>query len=147
MGTFRTFKQGLEGFYIQNNASFLFNPTFQSLYCEFGLNGVIGHPDLPISINLTRDMLNSARQHLFGSIQISTRKTAIVHEYLNKYQDTLDGILVWISLAKEKDNDGNIEVRNTTLFNKAKNTFHLQHPVVSSTMYMIWNQSMLNLQR
>ena len=32
MRTFRTYEQGLEGFYIQNNASFLFNPTFQSLW-------------------------------------------------------------------------------------------------------------------
>ena len=52
----------------------------------------------------------------------------IVHKYLNKYRNTLDGILVWISLAKEKDNDGNIEVGITTLFNKAKATFHSKCP-------------------
>ena len=47
---------------------------------------------------------------------------------MNKYRDTLDGILVWISLTKEKDNDGNIEVRIATLFNKAKATFHSKYP-------------------
>ena len=31
--------------YMQNNASVLFIITFQSLYCEFGLDGVIGHFD------------------------------------------------------------------------------------------------------
>ena len=128
IGTFRAYKQGLEGFYIQNNASFLFNPSFQSLYCEFGLDRVIGHPDLPISLNLTRDMLISARQHLFGSIQISTRKSVTIHKYLNKYRDTLDGILVWVSLVREKDNDGNIEVQISNLLHKAQRPFHSKYP-------------------
>ena len=51
----------------------------------------------------------------------------VVHKYLNNYRSTFDGILVWISLAKEKDNDGNIEVRITTLFKKANPTFLLQY--------------------
>ena len=56
-------------------------------------------------------MLIHTRQHLFGAIQISTRKAVTVHKYLNKYRDTLDGILVWTALLKEKDNGGNIGVR------------------------------------
>ena len=56
-------------------------------------------------------MVVAARQHLFGAIQISTRKAFSIHKYLNKYRDTLDGILVWIALLKEKDNGGNISVR------------------------------------
>ena len=65
-------------------------------------------------------MLIHTRQHLFGAIQISTRKAVTVHKYLNKYRDTLDGILVWTALLKEKDNGGNIGVRIQNLLAKTQ---------------------------
>ena len=85
--TFREYKQHVEGFYIQQKAWFIFNPTFRQLYCKHGLN-CISHPKLPLLINLTKQMLIHTRQHLFGAIQISTRKAVTVHKYLNKYRDT-----------------------------------------------------------
>ena len=47
---------------------------------------------------------------------------------MNKYKDTLDGILVWIALLKEKDNGGNIEVRIQNLFAKTQKPFTTQYP-------------------
>ena len=63
-------------------------------------------------------MVVAARQYLFGTIQISTKKAFSVHKYLNQYRDTLDGILVWIALLKEKDNRGNISMRIENLLVK-----------------------------
>ena len=102
ISTFRAYKQEMEGFYLQNKGRFMFDPNFQKLYCQLGVDKVVGHPSLQLSMNLTKTMLIEAREHLFGSIQISTKKAITVHKYLNKYKDTLDGILVWIALLKEK---------------------------------------------
>ena len=128
IGTFREYKLHMEGFYIQNKAWFMFNPTFQALYCQYGLEDAIIHPYLPSCINITAYMVVAARQHLFGAIQISTRKAFSIHKYLNKYRDTLDGILVWIALLKEKDNGGNISVRIQNLLAKSHQPFGHDYP-------------------
>ena len=47
---------------------------------------------------------------------------------MNKYRYTLDGILVWVSLGKEKNNDGNIEVQISNLIHKAQAPFHSKYP-------------------
>ena len=47
---------------------------------------------------------------------------------MNKYKDTLDGILVWIALLKEKDNGGNTDVRIQNLFAKTQKPFTTQYP-------------------
>ena len=78
ISTFRAYKHEMEGFYIQNKARFMFDPGFQKLYCELGVNGVIGHPSLQLSMNLTKSMIIEACEHLFGSIQISTTKAITV---------------------------------------------------------------------
>ena len=106
----------------------MFDPSFEKLYCGLGVDRVIGHPSLPLAMNLTKTMLIDAREHLFGSIQISTKKAITVHKYLNKYKDTLDGILVWIALLKEKDNGGNTDVRIQNLFAKTQKPFTTQYP-------------------
>ena len=83
----------------------MFDPTFQKTHCEFSLAYVTGNPNLPMTMNLTKSMIINARTHLYGSIQISTRKVITVHKYLKRYKNTLDGILVWIAMQAEKDND------------------------------------------
>ena len=47
---------------------------------------------------------------------------------MNKYKDTLDGILVWIALLKEKDNGGNIDVQIQNLFAKTQKPFTSKYP-------------------
>ena len=128
ISTFRAYKHEMEGFYIQNKGRFMFDPNFQKLYCQLGVDKIVGHPSLQLSMNLTKTMLIEAREHLFGSIQISTKKAITVHKYLNKYKDTLDGILVWIALLKEKDNGGNIDVRIQNLFAKTQKSFTTKYP-------------------
>ena len=76
----------MEGFYIQNRAWFMFDETFQKTYCNFGLDYVTGNPNLPMTMNLTKSMIINARTHLYGSIQISTRKAITVHKYLKRYK-------------------------------------------------------------
>ena len=106
----------------------MFDLSFQELHCELGIDRVIDHPSLHLAMNLTKTMLIDAREHLFGSIQISTKKAITVHKYLNKYKDTLDGILVWIALLQEKDNGGNTDVRIQNLFAKTQQPFTTQYP-------------------
>ena len=56
----------------------MFDPSFQKLYCELGVDRAIGHPSLHLSMNLTKTKLIEAQEHLFGSIQISTKKAITV---------------------------------------------------------------------
>ena len=58
----------------------MFDPNFQKLYCQLGVDKIVGHPSLQLPMNLTKTMLIEASEHLFGSIQISTKKAITVHK-------------------------------------------------------------------
>ena len=79
----------MEGFYTQNRAWFLFDPTCEKTYSQLGIDYVTGNPNLPMTMNLTTSMVISTSTHLCGSIQISTRKAVTVHKYLKSYKNTL----------------------------------------------------------
>ena len=101
----------------------MFDETFQKTYCNFGLDYVTGNPNLPMTMNLTKSMIINARTHLYGSIQISTWTAITVHKYLKRYKNTLDGILVWVAMQAEKDNDGNRDMKIQRLLNKSHRVY------------------------
>ena len=89
----------------------MFDETFQKTYCDFGLDYVTGNPNLPMTMNLTKSMIISARTHLYASIQNSTGKAITVYKYLKRCKNALDGILVWVATQAEQDNDGNQDMK------------------------------------
>ena len=118
----------MEGFYIQNRAWFMFDPNFQKIYFTFGIEDTVNNPNLPMTMDMTTSMIINARTHLYGSIQISTRKAITVHKYLKRYKNTLDGILVWIAIQTEKDNDGNKDMKIQRLLSKSHRSFDGNYP-------------------
>ena len=127
METFKEFKSHIEGFYIQNRAWFMFNPKFQKLYVKLG-SDCVDHQEMPMTINCTKAMIIQASNHLFGVIQVTTRKASTVKLYLDKYRATLDGILVWVRILREKDNDGNKEVRIENLLAESEKPLTSKYP-------------------
>ena len=91
----------------RRGTEFMFDPASQKSYGQLRIDYVIGNPNLPMTINLSKRMITSGRTHLYGSIHISMRNAVTVHNYLKRYKNTLlDGILVWVTMQAEKDNDG-----------------------------------------
>ena len=105
----------------------MFNEQFHVLYVKYGTS-CAGHKDMPMSINCTKAMITQGSNHLFGVLQVSTRKASTVKLYLDKYRKTLDGILVWIRILKDKDNDGNKDVRIDTLLVKCEKPYTSKYP-------------------
>ena len=58
----------------------------------------------------------------------STRKAITVHKYLKRYKNTLDGILVWIAMQAEKDNDGNHDMKIQRLLNNSHCSYNRNYP-------------------
>ena len=134
----------MEGFYIQNRAWFMFDPNFQKIYCTFGIQHTVNNPNLPMTMDMSTSMIISARTHLYGSIQISTRKAITVHKYLKRYKNTLDGILVWIAIQTEKDNDGNKDMKIQRLLSKSRRSFDGNYPGGLYNIVMILRVYMRN---
>ena len=71
-----------------------------------------------------RTRLEEVKIHMFGTIQISTRKATPVRKYLDKHRREFDGILVWYALVESQDNDGNKEVRISKLMKTTRKPFN-----------------------
>ena len=53
LGSFREYRMGIEGYYISNEAGYIFNNIFQEVYCAGGVDGVMASEDIPRGFRIT----------------------------------------------------------------------------------------------
>ena len=120
---FPQYRDAVEGFYTQEHSGYLFNPQFQKLYVDLGTKAA-NSPQLPQYISVTEKDVYEAAMHMYGAIQTSCRASNTAKKFLKNRSDSRDGILVWIDLCLNQDNDGNIEVREAKLEAKTCKKYH-----------------------
>ena len=109
---FKEYKHSIESFYRQQYSGYIFDKKFLKLYCMGGPSHVVGNPTLPRYMHLTVPQIMEASVHLFGAIQGSTKKSNTALKFLQKHDDSQDGILLWYDLINTQDNSGNKEVHS-----------------------------------
>ena len=110
MTNFMPYKMALEGYYSQQNSSYMFDEEFHALYQLYNLDVLKERALYKLYPFLTENIIRQGRSHLFGAIMTSCRNSNTVIKFLNKHKKTRDGIMVWIELVENQDNDGNIDV-------------------------------------
>ena len=61
--------------------------------------------------------------HIYMALFKFQHKWPLPSTILKSYKNTLDGILVWVAMQTEKDNDGNRDMKIQRLLNKSHQVY------------------------
>ena len=133
---FRNYKVQVEQFFGTNYLSFLFNRKFQELYVqekpmgsEFMDIACLPQCFLTAEANMGKEMV-----HLYETIHQTAGQSKVAKKFLRKYQQTQDGLMVWIELVASMDNYAISENRKQ-VFEGLTKVFHEQHNFIGPNRY------------
>ena len=104
--TFAPFKELMEGHFLQNGGRHLVQTDFLQAYKDDGYECIATFPHLLI----TRSQLIADNAALYGAIKSACR-LKVARKILLEYTAEQDGMLTWLRLLREYDNQGSTDVQ------------------------------------